>query len=140
MGVAATNRGDVVIRGRLNDLIAEERVRADLRRAVDVEEKAHAWRREANLAAADAIERAGMLGGMLSKTDRVYEARKGAINHTMIAWQEARDPFARASAAIDWAAAVYRALDWGRGMFRFPILDSAPATVLRRARKARVGQ
>lgn len=134
MGIAAYNRGSMVLIRSLQEEAAEERLRDDIGRAMVAEEEAHAWRREANLAAADAIERGGFLGSVLVKKDRVSDARKAAVNRALIAWQDARDPFTRSSAAIDWAAAIYRLYDWGRGMFRFPALQAAPHFVRRRAK------
>lgn len=136
MGIAAYNRGSMVLIRKLREEAAETRLREDMIRAVTTEEEAHAWRREANLAAANAIERQGFLGSALIKEDRVSRARSAAVNRALGIWQEAADPFQRCSAAIDWAAAVYRLYDWGSGMFRFPILSQAPSTVKRRARKA----
>ena len=136
MGVAAYNRGSAAISRQYAEEAREMRHKADIARAVIIEHEADTWRREAMEFALDAKGFAGMaIRNCIERNDRTYAARLRKVNEAHAAWLDVNpfDPLARVSAAIEYAVAYYRLLDWMRACWKVEVLDRAPSPVKRRA-------
>ena len=138
MGIAAVRRGDAVITRQLGldpTSLARAAKRADQRRALELEEEAHVWRRAAMDFFVDAQDphRGGFvrasIKAVVRRDDPVFRARLRKVTEAHVAWlhvDQSRAPFESLTCAQAWARAVFSLLRWCCGDWRCEVLDRAP--------------
>lgn len=139
MGIAAYRRGNAVITRQTEEVFEAIRRRDDFARMVEIEVVCDEWRRAAMSWFVDS--RHGDIRGFAASAvrelsergDKVFATRLRKVTEAHAAALDVRhgDQMGRMVAAKQWAHALWRLLDWGRGHYKCEIVDNAPGCVTR---------